>query len=354
MKKVAADDSAWKRRMDRLGCVIGWFALLVIPPLLSQAGRAAEPAGVHAIFKTSDHGRSWSRADAGMPGNTRINAFGAVAASVFAGTDSGIYISRDEGQSWSPSTGSAMNSGRILGFATLRQNIYAGTDRSGLLVSPDRGMTWNINAQLTSKHIRSLLAEQGKLYAGTDSDGVFVSSDDGLTWTSMHQGLPEHAQMFALSALKGRLYAALYSKGLYSWNEAHQQWMKVGAVAPLALAVVGDTLIAGHNPGGIHWSDDEGGTWAQGTAGAIGNFALASKPDAVAAFDRDAPVWALAGAGDLLFAGVSSGIYSSEDRGRSWSRSHTGLPATSPGISFLLTDRFALAGTLVDSSARDE
>jgi hypothetical protein len=324
--------------------------MLAISPLAIQAAQRSEG---YAIFKTIDRGRSWSPADAGMPGDARINAFGAVDTSIFAGTDSGIYVSRNEGRSWNPSTGLAMTSGRILGFATLGASLYAGTDRSGALVSPDLGTTWEAIAGLTSRMTRSLLADQGKLYVGTDSDGVFVSSDRGLSWVSMRQGLPEHAQLFALSALRGRLFAALYRHGLYAWNEQQSQWRKVGAVAPLALAVVDDTLIAGHNPGGIHWSDDQGGTWARGSAGAIGDFAHTSGSDFFAEFDSDAPIWALAGADDLLFAGAAAGIYYSGDRGRSWSRAVTGLPATSPGIAFFVNDRFALAGALVDS-AKDE
>ncbi len=340
------NSSTGKHRLHTRCCAVGWLTWAIIP----LAMQAAEPAGVHAIFKTVDQGRSWSRADVGMPGNSRINAFGAVDTSIFAGTDSGIYISNDEGRSWNPSTGLAMSSGRILGFATLGQSLFVGTDRSGMIVSPDRGMTWKTNETLTSKRIRSLLADNGKLYLGTDGDGVFASSDQGQSWTSLHQGLPPHAQLFALSAIKGRLFAALYSKGLHYWNEQQQLWMKVGAVAPLALAVVGDTLIAGHNPGGIYWSDNQDGPWTQASASAISDVAQVLRADFFAEFDRNAPVWALGSSGDLLFAGASAGIYYSDDRGRSWSRAHAGLPAASPGVSFFVNDRYALAGTLVDSA----
>jgi BNR/Asp-box repeat len=349
MTSVATSVGVGMHVLLRLGCGVGWWMLAIIP----SAIQAVERSESYAIFKTIDRGRSWSPADAGMPGDTRINAFGAVDTSIFAGTDSGIYVSRDQGQSWNPSTGLAMTSGRILGFATLGQSLYVGTDRSGILVSSDLGMTWDAKAGLTSKKIRSLFADQGKLYVGTDGDGAFVTSDRGLSWTSMHQGLPAHAQLFALSAIRGRLFAALYSKGLYTWNEQQSQWIKVGTVAPLALAVVDDTLIAGHNPGGIHWSDDQGATWARGTAGAIGNLAHTPGPDFFSGFDRDAPIWALAGADDLLFAGASAGIYYSDDRGRSWPRAGAGLPATSPGISFFVNDRFVLAATLVESAMDD-
>ena len=53
--------------------------------LLSLALRlvqASEGSGVHTIFRSTDRGRSWVRA--GM-GNARVDAFGAVGKTVFAG-----------------------------------------------------------------------------------------------------------------------------------------------------------------------------------------------------------------------------------------------------------------------------
>jgi hypothetical protein len=350
MRNAATCDSCAMRPVLWLSCAAVWCVLAITAPAM----QAAESPDAHAIFKTLDHGRSWSRADTGMPASARINAFAAIDASIFAGTDSGIYMSLDEARTWNPATGLAMHSGRILGLAALGPSLYAGTDRSGLLVSHDRGLTWTAHAGLSSKKIRCLLADQGKVYVGTDSEGVFVSSDGAASWTPMRQGLPEHAQLFAMSAVAGRLYAALYSKGLYAWNEQQQHWTKAGAVSPLALATVGDTLIAGHNPGGLFWSDDQGATWSQGAAAAISSVAQTSVADTFATYDRNAPVWALAGDHDWLLAGASAGIYYSEDRGRSWSRAGAGLPATSPGISFLMSDRFALAGTLVGNGARGD
>ncbi len=47
----------------------------------------------------------------------------------------------------------------------------------------------------------------------------------------------------------------------------------------------------------------------------------------------------------VIFAGASTGIYYSEDRGRTWTRARTGLPERSPGIAFLVEGTFILAGT---------
>jgi photosystem II stability/assembly factor-like uncharacterized protein len=312
----------------------------------SVATQAAERPGIHAIFKTIDRGRSWFRSDEGMPGNFRINAFGSLDESILAGTDSGIYISRDEGQSWQPSTGTATTPVRITSFASLGQNLYAGTDRHGILVSSDKGLTWSLNSSFPSKKVRCLLGHQGKLHAGTDAEGVLVSNDGGQSWIRLDQGLPVHAQIFAMSAVEGRLFAGLYSKGLYAWNDQEHQWTKAGRVSPLVLAPIGDTLVAGHNPGGIYWSDDCGATWSQGTVNSLGKLAPVLS-DHRGELAGDAPVWELASNDDIIFAGASAGIYYSEDRGRTWSRARIGLPAESPGVSFLLKGNLVLAATLI-------
>ncbi len=74
------------------------------------------------------------------------------------------------------------------------------------------------------------------------------------------EGCP-NPQIFDL-AIKGRhLYAALHSKGLFRIEAGGDRWQKVGSVTPLEVLVRGDTLLAGHNPGGIYRSIDEGASW---------------------------------------------------------------------------------------------
>jgi photosystem II stability/assembly factor-like uncharacterized protein len=297
-------------------------------------GMLAAPSK-YAVFKTTDRGRTWSRADKGLPGNVRVNALGSVHDVVLAATDTGIFISRDQARSWQrSSSGVDGATGRMLSFATVGQTVFAGTDRSGVLISVDKGITWTRSARFPSPYVRSMLAHGARLYAGTDKDGVFVTDNQGASWTSMGQGLPAGGQIFAMTAAQGRLFAGLYSKGLYVWAEREQRWSKTGSVSPLALATVGETLIAGHNPGGLFRSDDLGATWAPATG---------EVPD-------KAPVWELGSGGDLVVAGASSGIYYSEDRGRTWTRSRTGLPTESPGTAFVSTESYFLATMLVSSS----
>lgn len=314
-------------------------AVLLVPMLASAAEK-------HAVFKSTDRGRSWVRSDSGMDGGSRINAFGSLDDTLFAGTDSGIFISEDDSRSWLLAEGPGRTSGRITSFASSGGKAFAGTDGRGILISADKGKSWVPSAAFPGGKVRCLLAEQERLYAGTDAKGVFVSRDGGQVWTPLQEGFPADAQVFALTMAGGKLFAGLYSKGLYGWDDAPQRWEKAGPVTPLALATIGDTLVAGHNPGGLHWSIDSGASWSTGKALAVGKFAAVLSNDS-GEISSEAPVWDLAANEEQIFAGAAEGIYYSEDRGRSWVRARAGLPQESPGVSFLLKRDLYLVGTLI-------
>jgi hypothetical protein len=45
----------------------------------------------------------------------------------------------------------------------------------------------------------------------------------------------------------------------------------------------------------------------------------------------------------LVFAGTASGVYYSEDTGRTWTKARQGHPEQSPGIAFLVTPEIIVA-----------
>jgi ligand-binding sensor domain-containing protein len=135
-----------------------WIPRVVIALLvcLFYAGWAGAAEGFF-IFKSTDGAQSWERADAGLPGTTRINALGAAQDLLFAGTDGGLFVSSDEARRWRPGSGVAMTSGRILSLATSGRSVWAGTDGSGLLVSSDGGHSWAVERAFPSSKVRCLL-----------------------------------------------------------------------------------------------------------------------------------------------------------------------------------------------------
>ncbi|MBM3822775.1 MAG: hypothetical protein FJ404_07820 [Verrucomicrobia bacterium] len=326
-------------------------AIRVTATLLISGTFAGAAADAFGVFKSEDRGRSWRRSDDGLPERSRINAFGSAKGILFAGTDSGVFTSIDEALSWRPAKVASAAPGRVISFASLGRRVLAGTDGNGLCVSSDGGASWTLDRAFPSPKVRSLCVHDGKVYAGTDAHGVFHSTDAGQSWTPLSTGLPRHAQVFALSAARGELFAGLYSRGLYGWDPEKRSWHKTGSVTPLALVSIEDTLIAGHNPGGISWSSDWGATWSKGMAeGSSAEFSISFPGVHSHALSNDAPVWELGSGGNLVFAGASAGIYYSQNQGRTWTLAQGGLPAGSPGIAFIVNEKFVLAGVLIKGS----
>lgn len=304
---------------------------MVLPALVLLLSQAALPQE-HAIYKSVDRGVTWTKAGAHFPGNPRINSFGASTDRIFAGTDEGIYSSGDEGKTWRKTSVAA----RTVSFVASGNTIYAGTKGDGLLASRDQGIHWTPVTGLPSRNIRSLLAAHGRLYAGTDANGVMVSHDQGMTWMAHNAGLPLLSQIFAMATFDDTVFAGLYGKGLYAWSGNEQRWIKAGNVRPLVLAATGGTLAVGHNPGGIHWSErPKSNEWIQ----------------AAGDFESAAPVWEMASGGKLVVAGIADGIFRSDDYGRTWSRTLKGLPAKSPGVSFLVQGDVIYAGVVIPSKS---
>lgn len=353
---VTQPGSCWRRPAP-------WLCLVLLTSVLPLSALADE----YAIYKSTDRARSWVRADSGLPSHVRVNALGLIDGVALAGTDAGVFRSTDAAGNWHPTRTSDGASVRVLDFATMGSQVFAASDGSGVLVSADGGSNWKPTIGLTNGKVRCLLALKDGLYAGMDAGGVKRSVDAGRSWQSITNGLPARAQVFALAAVEGQVFAGLYSQGLYVLDPGGVGWTRTNAVKPLVLAASADTLIAGHNPGGLHWSPDRGRTWDGDSNGQQATLVL-PQPDLTDEPASEAPVWALASGHGLTMAGAAAGTYFSEDGGRHWTRSRTGLPSQAPGIAFLVSDRVVLVsipttqagvrahppGGLLDTAPRQE
>jgi photosystem II stability/assembly factor-like uncharacterized protein len=304
---------------------------LLSSPLLIGCSRnaqsaAAKPASSFHLYKSLDQGYSWAEAGSGLPQSGRINALAIVGATAYAGTDDGIFISKDEGRTWYRSQ--LMPPAQVQCITAVGGQVFAGTKQTGVFVSKNGGRSWHrLASGLSDLNVRALVNLGPDIYAGTDALGVFVLAGSAGSWERFGQGLPEHAQVFDLAVSGQSVYAALYSKGLYRLNSGGGRWTKLGEVTPLEFLVQGTALLAGHNPGGVYRSTDDGATWS-----------LAS------GISGKAPIWTLGSAGSNLLAGTSPGTVSlSSDLGESWKPSATGLPSAAAVVAIGSNKTYTLA-----------
>jgi photosystem II stability/assembly factor-like uncharacterized protein len=194
--------------------------------------------------------------------------------SIYAGTDSGIFVSSDNGTRWvrppAPLTSSAVTSLFAAGSA-----IFAGTWNDGAFRSPDQGRSW---VKVSDYRFECWAATGSKVFAANFGDGIFRSDDGGTTWTGFSSGL----QTLEMSCL---------------------------------LAANGDVL-AGASFGGIYGLSDDGTTWAEANTG-LTQYIINS----------------LVANGDNVFAGTMDGFFRSASSAINWVKVDIGLPAnTSVGL----------------------
>ena len=256
----------------------------------------ANPATLYAgsygngVFKSTDSGGTWVRADTGLA-NPYINALvigPAAPATLYAGTDGGVYKSTDSGGAWV-----AVNAGlRNVSVGALAidpsnpATLYAGT-WDGLFKSTNSGDTW-IAAGLGS-YVFTLAIDPSNpttLYAGKFGPEVFKSTDSGGTWAATGAGPND------------------------PWGYDLAPALAISATTPVAV-YAGTTY-------GVFKSTDGGASWTLGNTGLPHPDGLTYNPVLALAIAPSAPA--------TLFAGTfGAGVFKSNDRGATWAAINDGL-----------------------------
>ena len=302
------------------------FRSLLAGSLLLAAGAAAAQTVPPSLLNSL----SWrevgpyrgGRADAvdGVAGKLNVAYFGSV--------DGGVFKTTDAGVTWQPlfqhepvgsigSIGVAPSNPQIIyvgtGEATIRSNATYG---NGMYRSDDGGKTWRHLGLDDTQHIGRLLVDPqdpdrvvvaalGHAWGANKERGIFLTTDGGKSWKQTlfvdeHTGAVDLARDPAHPA---SLYAT-------TWNAERTPWYQYAPV---------------DGPGSaIYHSADNGATWQklslQGLPADMGRIGVAvtdtaSGPRlyAIVSAGSAHPV----GEGSNLL-GAGSGVYRSDDAGKSW------------------------------------
>lgn len=215
--------------------------------------------------------------------------------------------------------------------------IYAGTD-SAIYISPDGGTTWTRSATIPNSPmlVDAIGVFDGKLFAGTGGKGVYMSSNNGQSWQALSQGLTGTGSTFISSFAErsGILYAATMGGGVFALQQ--NVWVQVGDLQNLqagnvySLLVKGDTLLAAAGGNGYVWILPPGATSWRGVQ--IAPFA------GQAHIINSLTIW-----NGAILAGGSYSVYRSTDNAETWEFSGFGLTVNN-------TVNFAPLGTMLYSS----
>jgi ligand-binding sensor domain-containing protein len=261
-------------------------------------------AGVEGggVYASTDNGAEWKRTNAGLT-TTSVHTLVLNGARLFAGTDSGVFVSTNDGAWW---TRTGLKVGPVNALAVKGLEIFAGTD-DGVFCSSDNGDNWAApgDSGLTYRVIHALATTGTTLVAGAHVGGwggIFVSTNNGASWTQVNDGWTN-----CFIGLGSNLLAGTSGGGVSLSSNNGSTWIQTGLKSGhvSCFAAIGTHLFAGCSfGGGVFRSIDSGASWT----GVNNGFA-------------DTSIYALAASGGDLFVATADGIYVSHDEGAGWTKS---------------------------------
>lgn len=222
------------------------------------------------VFRTTDLGLTWVRADTGLSNLTNggVGGFATIGNRIFA-LSQGIFVSTDNGSHWTkkviPPT-DYVNSGYCI---TQRDTVlYVG--HYGISYSTDYGNTWTREKSGLPASIVNRVAYAGGSTFYLASDGIFKSTNNGVDWVSVNGGIGT-LNTYDVMPLGGLVFAATSDKGVFRSSNGGASWSAVNTGLPGDAwnLIAGGGFIFVSTQSGIYVSSDNGDHWASSDGGSI-------------------------------------------------------------------------------------
>jgi photosystem II stability/assembly factor-like uncharacterized protein len=287
----------------------------------------------HLPWKTSDGGANWRSIHDGMLDDSdvfSINVDFSDPQLVFASACSGIYRSENAADSWKKMNGAVGASYRtyiIRQDPTNRNIVYAGTT-FGLSKSTDGGANFRKVSPDATRWIAFDPQVPGRMFIATDEAGILRSDDAGESFTAFNNGFCNRQLPGFTSTADAAVTASIYEKshgGVYQLKAGAEQWEQTASASELPAQLLrleskddnGRIRLFALSYTSILTSNDLGRNWTQVPQPAKGL--------KVNAFVGDVP----AGAADstFRFAATDSGLFRSQESGKTWVRVESPLGA---------------------------
>lgn len=186
---ASAYDSLYRTTVDS----ICWTSVKSFPASFIQCVNGMDGvlfAGTvgYGLFRSSDHGSSWSYCDLGI-NNARILTVYTSATRVYVTEfDNGVFYSDDMGVTW-VCIGKPVD--QPVHFLASNQNyLFAGTKFFGIYRTPDEGSSWEeITNGLAWYGNTGMVSAQDMVFLSTDPGGIYYSVNDGDLWSQWNYGL---------------------------------------------------------------------------------------------------------------------------------------------------------------------
>ena len=289
------------------------------------------------VWHSANAGSTWTRHRAPFPLNSRIQALVAHPTepqTVFAGGDTGMFVSHDGGARWERlAAEGALPTIWSLAIDPVDPGIlFAGTRPAGIFRSRDGGRHWQkLDVDLAQEcsigtpFVTSLAIDTDDhriVWAGVEIDGVYRSLDGGETWEHLENGLYDpdiHAMTIAQTQPK-RVYAST-AREMFVSDNMGESWEALGINEKWPLPYARGIAIKTDDPGVLFAGCGETTTGEAGFVLRSKNFGkswdILKLPG-----QANATVWGLAthpaDAERIVAFSLFGEVYVTEDAGTSW------------------------------------
>lgn len=255
-----------------------------------------------------------------VPENRLVYALLAVNDTIYAGTDSCVYVGVHTGTQWFAGVPPVTNPDAVSCILKHKNVLLVGTLVGGIFKSTDEGLSWQpFSAGLSGLgawDISALQIRRDSLIAGTLGAGVFTTSADFTTpWSALGDSISEYQgdNVFEMLAVGNTVLAGAGANGyMFRYTDARPWWDPVPINTPrlvgqivLGLTSDSSTVVAGTNSG-IYRSTDAGLSWER-TGLSIPPLTMA-----IHLVSHESSFFA------VTTTPLSSSIFVSSDQGQSW------------------------------------
>ncbi len=302
--------TSWQKLRNGLPKDANRTRTLLIDPVDSSRIYAGTTVG---LFVSTDSGTSWTRLFADVVVNS-IAVQPSNAKSILVGTDDAGVLKSTDGGTTFESANTGFIHRQIAGLAVAKDNpslYYAAVafDRQfgGFFYSIDRGQDWrpwNEGLEGVVSGITCILAESDKIYLGT-IDGAFAGVPGEQAWERLP--LTKGMRITEMSFGPNDTLFLATSNGLHELDATDRKVRKVvfpaykGPIKTVRFSRETGKLFAG-GPTGVFRSDDAGRTWTIKVKGL-----------------PFSSIHSLSSSGRRVFCGTPKGLFYSDDSGDSWS-----------------------------------
>lgn len=175
---------------------------------------------------------------------------------IFAGTDSGVFISTDYGTNWI-ACNNEIASYKVNSLTSILNDTKEGTSlfastTGGIFRSTDNGTSWIVvNNNESELYILAVysMTSGSKVFFATKNDRLFRSTDKGLNWIAVNQLKPfTDIDVFSLAIHDSTIFAGTRGYGVFFSHDCGESWYEanagIGRRYIYSLLVSGDNLFA--------------------------------------------------------------------------------------------------------------